>query len=739
VKIRRKTLLILCLIIAILMTVLYEVSQQIMLDSITLYENKEAESNSQRFVTNLNIELQGINSTDVDWASWDDTYQFIENNNTAYIDSNLQDATLISLKLNLMLFINQSRQLVFGKAFDIENRTAINLQEAQISQISNNDFLYTNDADQSEGGLILFGETPMLVISRPILTSEGEGPVRGALVMGRFIDKSESDTIAQAVGLPLETFAIGASQMPADFQLAIKSLSLKEPVFAQVTNKTNIAGYVLLQDVSGAPILITRVDSYRTAFIQATTSLNYLIVSFTILGIVIFAVTAILLDKVVLSRVSRLTNDVTKINLNSDQQNYVNAQGNDELSNLSCKINGMITAIRDSRDELKKYAESLERKVEERTSELKKNQDKLKSIFTASPDTILALDLQNNITECNKQMYESSGYSRDDLIGRQASSFLSETDYKRILERFEKNNGNGLPIHIECNITKKDGSFYPAELTIGFPQNAQGAPFGFMVIIRDITEKKRLEQRLFHAERLATIGELAGMVGHDLRNPLAGIKNAVYFMKKKGAVLPEDQTKTWLEIIEKGIDHSDKIINDLLDYARDVHLELEVTSVRNVLIDALTMVKIPENVKVINVTSEEFTLRIDKNKIERVFINLVKNAIDAMPNGGTITLSCIQKDGRIEITFADTGTGIPEEIMPKIFSPLFTTKAQGMGFGLSICKRMVEAHGGTITVKTEKGKGTEFTVTLPIETKQIPLGEKIWINVPEALLSTTKA
>jgi signal transduction histidine kinase len=132
------------------------------------------------------------------------------------------------------------------------------------------------------------------------------------------------------------------------------------------------------------------------------------------------------------------------------------------------------------------------------------------------------------------------------------------------------------------------------------------------------------------------------------------------------------------------------------------------------------MVKIPANVKVINAISEEFTLKIDKNKIERVFINLIKNSIDAMPKGGTITLSCIQKDGNVEIAFADTGEGIPEEIMPKIFSPLFTTKAQGMGFGLSICKRMVEAHGGTIKVKTEKGKGTVFKVTLPIKTRPIP-------------------
>jgi PAS domain S-box-containing protein len=720
------------------MSTIYVVSQKIMLDSIATTENKEAESNAQRFVTNLNIGLQSINSTANDWAAWDDTYQFIENNNSAYIESNLPDQTLSHLGLSLILFINQDRQLVFGKAFDLENQTNIALQDAEVSQISKNNFLYTNDPEQTEGGLILFGGSPMIVVSQPILTSEGEGPVRGALIMGRFLDKSESDALAQAVGLPLEVFTIGASPMSADFQLASKNLSPIQPVFTHVTNETNIAGYVLLQDVSGAPILITKVDSYRTAFLQAETSLNYLLVAFATLGVVIFAVTTILLNRVVLSRISRLTNDVTKINPTSEQQNYVNVQGNDELSNLGSKINSMLTTIRDSRIELKKYSETLERKVEERTSELKRNQETLRSIFAASPDTILAVDLESKITEANKQIYKSSGYSRDDLIGKSAFLFLSKTDYKRILQELEKNKDSGSPANLECNIVKKDLSEYPAELTISFLQDSQGDPFGYVVMIRDLTEKKELEKKLFNSERLAAIGELAGMVGHDLRNPLAAIKNAAYFLKKKGATIPESQTKEMLEIIHNAIDHSDKIINDLLDYSRNMHLELQVCSVKNVLLDALAFARVPENVKILNTVSEEPTFRIDKTKIERVFINLVKNAIDAMPNGGIITLNCKQVDNSIEITFADTGSGIPEEILPKLFSPLLTTKAQGMGFGLAICKRIIDAHGGLIAVETEKGKGTVFKITLPIEAKQATDNKIDWIIVPERLLSTTK-
>ena len=170
--------------------------------------------------------------------------------------------------------------------------------------------------------------------------------------------------------------------------------------------------------------------------------------------------------------------------------------------------------------------------------------------------------------------------------------------------------------------------------------------------------------------------------------------------------------------IKEGVDHSSKIVNDLLDYARNMRLELQMSSVYEVVTDALTMVKVPENVQVINTVSEEPNLKVDKNKIERVFINLVKNAIEAMPNGGTVEINSKQANGSVDITFADTGTGIPEDVLPKIFSPLFTTKAQGMGFGLAICKRIIEAHGGTIKVETEKCKGTTFEVSLPVETKQ---------------------
>ena len=251
-------------------------------------------------------------------------------------------------------------------------------------------------------------------------------------------------------------------------------------------------------------------------------------------------------------------------------------------------------------------------------------------------------------------------------------------------------------------------------------------------------ELKKSQERLLRAERLAAIGQLAGQVGHDLRNPLTGILGAVYYLKKTNPNLDE-KCRKMLEIIEKDAKYANKIIEDLLEFSREyVHLNLKLTSIRELVENALTKVTVPNNIKIVNLTSSKHKVKIDPDRILRVFVNLITNAIDAMPNGGTLRIWSRISDGYVKVFFKDSGTGIPEENLDKIWGPLFTTKAKGMGLGLSICKRIVEAHGGKITVKSKVGAGTTFTVIIPLKPKlKEKGGEKIWANPPESLLSTT--
>ena len=172
-----------------------------------------------------------------------------------------------------------------------------------------------------------------------------------------------------------------------------------------------------------------------------------------------------------------------------------------------------------------------------------------------------------------------------------------------------------------------------------------------------------------------------------------------------------------LEVIEKDINYSNKIISDLLEYSRSITLDLKEMNPKSAVAEALSHVDFPKNIHLIDLTKSTPAIKIDVDKMTRVFINLIKNAIDAMPNGGKLTINSEKMNDKVKIAFADTGLGISEENLKKLFGPLFTTKAKGMGLGLAICKRIVEAHGGRISVESVINKGTTFTTTIPIEPK----------------------
>jgi signal transduction histidine kinase len=226
-----------------------------------------------------------------------------------------------------------------------------------------------------------------------------------------------------------------------------------------------------------------------------------------------------------------------------------------------------------------------------------------------------------------------------------------------------------------------------------------------------------LEEKLVKAQRFASIGELAGQIGHDLRNPLTGIKNSAYFLREKGDKLRETERKKILDIIDNAVEDSDRIITSLVDYASDLHLEFSVCTPKSLLSGALLKVQIPDRIEVLNRLLDEPEFFTDVAKIEDAFAKIITNAVQAMPDKGFLEIRSTQWGSNVEITFADTGSGISEDLLPKIFSPLVTTKAKGMGLGLAICKRIVDAHGGKIAVRSTVGKGTMVTITLPIEAR----------------------
>ena len=230
---------------------------------------------------------------------------------------------------------------------------------------------------------------------------------------------------------------------------------------------------------------------------------------------------------------------------------------------------------------------------------------------------------------------------------------------------------------------------------------------------------KRAEQ-LKDAERLATIGATAGMVGHDIRNPLQAITGDIFLAKTDLIALPESEEKKNIQEslleIEKNVDYINKIVADLQDFARPLKPNAEEIDIKLIINDLLKKNGLPENVKVtVKVENDARKVVADSTFINRIMYNLVTNAVQAMPKGGELTIHTYKEANDVLITVKDTGVGIPESVKSKLFTPMFTTKSKGQGFGLAVIKRMTESLGGTVTFESQEGNGTTFIIRLPLQ------------------------
>ncbi|MEQ8221294.1 MAG: ATP-binding protein [Candidatus Eremiobacterota bacterium] len=224
------------------------------------------------------------------------------------------------------------------------------------------------------------------------------------------------------------------------------------------------------------------------------------------------------------------------------------------------------------------------------------------------------------------------------------------------------------------------------------------------------------QEKLIGQEKLAVLGHLSGSVGHELLNPLGVINNAVYYLKM---VLEEsgDNVKEYLDIIASEVYKSKKIISDLLNFSRTNTVAMK-KHVRLLLLilEILNRQNVSDKIKIINgISSEDFSVFADPDHMEQILENLIRNACQSMPGGGELIINGKNTKDYVEISITDTGCGIPEEHMRKIFEPLFTTRSRGIGLGLAVTKKFIEVNGGHIDVKSVENKGTSVTVTFPVE------------------------
>jgi two-component system CheB/CheR fusion protein len=327
---------------------------------------------------------------------------------------------------------------------------------------------------------------------------------------------------------------------------------------------------------------------------------------------------------------------------------------------------------------------------------------------------VATTDVAGRITYVNDKFVEISGYSREELIGQDHRIINSGYHAKEFIRDLWRTIANGQVWHGELRNRAKDGHYYWVDTTIVPFLDARGKPYQYIAIRADITARKAAEERLAQQAALARVGQMAAVVAHEVRNPLAGIKGAMQvLMSRRGA---DDAELPVMRDIVARIDALSELINDLMVFARPRPPRLTVVELHSILADAITMVRRDPSAHAVEIAVEggDVSIAADGELVRATILNLLLNAAQAMAGQGRIVVRTDRDNGSAIIRVADNGPGIPPDILQQVFEPFFTTKARGGGLGLPIARRTAELHGGTLTLDCPAGGGTLVTMRLPI-------------------------
>jgi two-component system sensor histidine kinase HydH len=335
------------------------------------------------------------------------------------------------------------------------------------------------------------------------------------------------------------------------------------------------------------------------------------------------------------------------------------------------------------------------------------------SLVENMPIGLIAINDRDEIISLNQTAESVFGYSVRDISGKKAGDILPEP-CKTLLETL-KTEKKVIEQEIECPV--KDGRIVPLEVIATVLEEGTGDFLGYVILFRDITEILHLKKEMERSRRLASLGSLAAGVAHEIRNPLSSIKGFATFFKERYHNNPEDRKTA--EIMVQEVERLNRVISQLLEFARPMDMNRRWNSIQEIIRHTLKMIEGEAGEKKISlradIPTEPGNIFIDADKITQVMLNLYLNAISAMERGGTLGVALSLPDDRmVQIDVSDTGAGIDEENLLRIFDPYFTTKPSGTGLGLAIVYRIIESHGGEIRVESERGKGTKVTVLLPV-------------------------
>jgi len=404
------------------------------------------------------------------------------------------------------------------------------------------------------------------------------------------------------------------------------------------------------------------------------------------------------------------------------------------LSQAFQTFNEATQQLQDSYDNLKERVKLLDLELAKKNEELEKNlaekeevKNYLNNILESLTTGVIVIDKQGRITTFNKTAGRITGLTPESCLGKPLPALFHDDLFENMVSRLAKTGGS--PLSVDREITTENGSKIHVQASASPVLDPDETQIGSLLIVKDMTRIRHLENEAQRNQRLRAMGEMAAGIAHEIRNPLGSIELFASLLKKD--VEPDEEKSRLVEHIRSGVKNMDRIISTLLLYAkspRPSQQKCDIQQLLTTLLTGLSDMVIPDNIKIArNFGKNDAWVNGDQELLKQVFGNLIRNAVQAMPHGGELNLTTKKvgapsnqpeagNDHRqfITITVSDTGQGIPADHLAKIFNPFFSTKDKGTGLGLSISHNIIKAHQGTIDAESEKGRKTTFIVKLPI-------------------------
>lgn len=681
------------------------------------YKTEKAESVEklkmiERFVFE---KLNDLNKLNKDWAWWDDTYNFIKQRNRSYIQSNLTDETFDNIRLNLIVFFDQKGDLVYYKHYNLDSAAEISSGTvnsrvtAALSKyaiISEKDTLIS-ELDNVEG-------RPVLVSSLRVLKSDSKGDHVGTLVMCKIIDETFLKDISTVFGKK-----ITISESKKEKSIPFFSAENKYLLYDKSSDK--LEAYLVLKNTSAQEKGILRTELDR----EITTDQLHLIQHFltatiiicSILGIVII----VLIKRLVVDQIIDLKKQLRRIKFDDSISGYIRHKGNDEISELAEAINQTLQEL-------------------EHTLLLNQAaQNRIKLQITAlesAANGILISDKEGKIIWINNAFSKLTGYSDEEVLGNNCRLLNSGKHEPEFFQNLWNTILSGNVWRGEIINKRKDGTIYDEEMTIT-PVQTQGNIKYFIAIKEDITERIRYEKEMIKARdeaeksnRLKT--EFLAQISHEIRTPVNTILNFLTLLKMN-MINPEENEEDFIETSFEMIDNGSRRLIRTIDLLLDISMlqsgnyelsKKEIELVQDIirpLIDEFSYSAEKKGLKLIlkSDDTKKYNLHQDSYILTQMINNLIDNAIK-YTIAGQVTVCIIEEDNQIIIKIIDTGVGISEDFMNRMFTPFsqesqgYTRVYEGNGLGLSLVKKYADLIGATIDVSSKKNSGTTFSIFLDL-------------------------